>query len=175
MGELRKEIQEWTITFLEAVVLFIIIGIFVADVRMVPSASMVPTIQIGDRLVVEKITHRFWGLERGDVIVFEAPDELGMRDDLIKRLIGLPGDTVEVRDGRLYVNNQLQDEPYLAEAIAYDFPAVTVPEGKIFVLGDNRNFSYDSHEWDCIFANIDDVKGKALFTYWPLDRLKYWK
>lgn len=169
----KQEVREWVMTILTAVVLVIIIRAFILDSRIVPTPSMVPTIQCGDRLFVEKITHRFWGLERGDVIVFVPPEQSQLKDDLIKRLIGLPGDTIEIKDGTLYINTEPQEEPYLAESIQYEFEPVKVPEGKIFVLGDNRNRSFDSHEWG--FANLDSVKGKALITYWPLDRLKYWK
>lgn len=173
MTDTRQEIKEWLLTILTAIVLVIIIRTFLLDSRIVPSASMVPTIEIGDRLFVEKITHRFQGIERGDVVVFVPPASSNLTDDLIKRVVGLPGDKLEMKDGKLYVNGEPQEEPYIAEPIQYEFPALTVPEGKMFVLGDNRNRSYDSHEWG--FADLDSVKGKALITYWPLDRWKYWK
>jgi signal peptidase I len=169
----KQEIKEWVITILTAIVLVIIIRAFVLDSRVVPTPSMVPTIQPWDRLFVEKITHRFKGLERGEVIVFAPPEQSRLKDDLIKRLIGLPGDTVEIKAGKVYVNSEPLMEPYLAEPIQYEYPLITVPEGKMFVLGDNRNRSYDSHEWG--FADLESVKGKALFTYWPFDRMKYWK
>jgi signal peptidase I len=169
----KQEIKEWVITILTAIVLVIIIRAFVLDSRVVPTPSMVPTIQPWDRLFVEKITHRFKGLERGEVIVFAPPKQSRLEDDLIKRLIGLPGDTVEIRAGKVYVNDEPLVEPYLAEPIQYEYPLIKVPEGKIFVLGDNRNRSYDSHEWG--FVDLESVKGKALFTYWPLNRMKYWK
>jgi len=168
----KQEVKEWIITILTAVVLVIIIRAFILDSRIVPTPSMVPTIQCGDRLFIEKITHRFKGLERGEVVVFEPPADSRLTDDLIKRLIGLPGDTIEIKEGTLYVNNEPQEESYLAEPIQYEFGPVIVPEGGIFVLGDNRNRSFDSHEWG--FALIDSVKGKAFITYWPLDRIKYW-
>jgi len=169
----KQEAKEWFITILTAIILVIIIRAFILDSRIVPTPSMVPTIQCGDRLFVEKITHRFWGLERGEVIVFVPPEQSQLTDDLIKRLIGLPGDTIEIKDGTLYINDKPQEEPYLAEPIQYEFGPVKVPEGKMFVLGDNRNRSFDSHEWG--FAHLDSIKGKALITYWPLNRLKYWK
>jgi signal peptidase I len=169
----RQEIKEWVIVVLTAIISVLIIRTFILDSRIIPSPSMVPSIQPGDRMFVEKITHRFKGLERGDVIVFAPPKESGEKDDFIKRLIGLPGDTVEVKDGKLYVNDEPQDEPYLAEPMRYTYNKVKVPEGKIFVMGDNRNDSLDSHVWG--FADIKSVKGEAFFTYWPLNRMKYWK
>jgi len=168
----KQEIKEWIVTIAVALVLVVIIRTFILDTRIVPTTSMVPTIQPGDRLFVEKITLHIQGLERGEVIVFEPPVQSGLKDDLIKRLIALPGDTVETKDGKLYINNVAQDEPYLAEPIQYTEKEVTVPEGKIYVMGDNRNRSYDSHEWG--FADIKDVKGKALLTYWPLKRVRLW-
>ncbi|MBZ4655155.1 MAG: signal peptidase [Peptococcaceae bacterium] len=172
INTLSKEIKEWIMTILLAVVLVLIIRTFVMDSRIVPTTSMVPTIIPQDRLFVEKITHRFSGLHRGEVIVFKPPVQSGLKDDLIKRLIGLPGDTVEVKNGKLYVNDVVQNEPYLAEPMQYSYKKVTVPEGKLFVLGDNRNRSYDSHEWG--FVDITSVKGKAFITYWPLHRFKVW-
>lgn len=169
---ITQEIKEWIYTILIAVVLVIIIRTFLLDSRVVPTTSMVPTIKPGDRLFVEKLSHRFSGLVRGEVIVFKPPVTSGLKDDLIKRLIGLPGDTVEVKEGKLYINDEPQEEPYLNEPIQYSFKKITVPEGKIFVLGDNRNRSYDSHEWG--FADIISVKGKALVTYWPLNRITTW-
>jgi signal peptidase I len=167
-----REIKEWIYTILIAIVLVVIIRAFLLDTRIVPTTSMVPTIVPGDRLFVEKISHRISGLERGDVVVFEPPVSSGLKDDLIKRLIALPGDTIEVKDGKLLLNGVAVDEPYIAETIEYSFEKQVVPAGKMFVMGDNRNRSYDSHEWG--FAEIESVEGKALITYWPLDRIKFW-
>ncbi len=168
----KEEIKEWVMTILLAVVLVIIIRMFILDSRIVPTTSMVPSIIPGDRLFVEKITTRFCDLYRGEVIVFKPPVESNLTDDLIKRLIALPGDTVEVKNGKLYVNDVPQNESYLAEAMTYEYPKVVVPPGKIFVMGDNRNRSFDSHAWG--FADINSVKGRAFVTYWPLDRVKLW-
>ncbi|NSW92695.1 MAG: signal peptidase I [Firmicutes bacterium] len=168
----KQEIKEWIYTILIAIILVVIIRTFVLDTRIVPTTSMVPTIIPGDRLFVEKISHRISGLNRGDVIVFKPPASSGLKEDLIKRLIALPGDTVEVKNGKLYVNGVPKEEPYLAEAMNYTYEKKEVPPGKIFVLGDNRNRSYDSHEWG--FADLKSVEGKALITYWPLDRVRLW-
>jgi len=167
-----QEIKEWVSTILIAIVLVIIIRTFLLDSRVVPSSSMEPSILPNDRLFVEKISHRLFGLERGDVIVFEPPEGSEFQDDMIKRLIALPGDTVEIKDGKLYLNGEPQEEPYLKEPVNYEMPKQVVPEGKIFVLGDNRNRSLDSHAWG--FADIDSVKGKAWITYWPPSRIRLW-
>lgn len=168
----RQEIKEWIYTILIAIVLVIIIRTFILDSRVVPSTSMVPSIVPGDRLFVEKLSHRFAGLNRGDVVVFKPPAETGLKDDLIKRLIALPGDTVEVKNGKLYLNDVAQDEPYLNGAIEYKMAKQIVPPDSIFVMGDNRNQSLDSHIWGV--AQIASIKGKAWVTYWPLNRIKVW-
>lgn len=168
----RKELREWVISIVVVLLIVIPLNIFALDNRRVPTGSMVPTIHPGDWLFVDTLTYRFRELERGDIVVFAPPDQLDIEDDLIKRLIGLPGDTIEIKDGQLYVNDIPQEEPYIEETIEYTMAKIRVPEGKIFVLGDNRNFSYDSHVWG--FVDISNVKGKALWRYWPLSRLKVW-
>ncbi|HYF93758.1 MAG TPA: signal peptidase I [Symbiobacteriaceae bacterium] len=138
----------------------------VADARKVPTPSMVPTIQVGDRIFVERALLQFTGPRRGDIIVFTPP--VPSPDDYLKRVIGLPGDTIEVKKGQVYVNGVAQKEPYLAEAPHYTYGPVTVPEGKVFVLGDNRNQSYDSHSWGLLDESA--IHGRAWVRYWPLDR-----
>jgi len=164
-----KELKEWVILLVSAAAIAIILRTFVVEPRHVPTPSMVPTIMVGDRLYVEKLTPRFGTLKRGMIITFQAPEQTGHEDHLVKRLIGLSGDTVEIKDGQLYVNDKAVDEPYLAEPMASDYPKVTVPEGKLFVLGDNRNNSLDSRAWG--FVDVEDVKGQALFIYFPFSHM----
>lgn len=158
--------REWARDLGVTLAIALLLKAGVADARMVPTPSMVPTIQVGDRIFVERILYRFTGLDRGDIIVFTPP--FPAEDDYLKRVIGLPGDTVEVRKGQVLVNGQALTEPYLAEAPRYTMPAVTVPEGKVFVLGDNRNQSYDSHSWGLLDQSA--IHGRAWVRYWPLDR-----
>ncbi|MFY9173736.1 MAG: signal peptidase I [Peptococcia bacterium] len=172
ISDRRKEIREWIYTILIAVVLVVVIRMFLLDSRIVPSSSMEPSIIPGDRLFVQKITHHFAGLQRGEVVVFSPPARSGLQDDLIKRVIALPGDTVEIKEGKLFLNGEPQEEPYILEPINYEMELKKVPEGCIFVLGDNRNYSSDSHVWE--FADISSVKGKAWVTYWPLERIRTW-
>lgn len=161
-----------------AVLVAVIIRAGVAEARVVPTPSMVPTVQPGDRLLVEKIAYRFTGPSRGDIIVFEPPFGLpasflqkmtGMEDDYLKRVIGLPGDTLEVKNGQVLVNGQPLVEPYIQEAPQYVMQPVKVPEGKLFVLGDNRNNSNDSHAWG--FLDVSAVHGRAVARFWPLNRV----
>lgn len=163
-----KELKEWLVLLGLAVAVALLLRTFVIEPRHVPTPSMVPTIMVGDRLYVEKLTPRFGTLERGMIITFSAPEQTGHTEHLVKRLIGLGGDTVEIKEGILYVNDKAVSEPYLPEPMASDFPKTAVPENTYFVLGDNRNNSLDSRAWG--FVKAEDVKGQALFTYFPFSQ-----
>jgi signal peptidase I len=145
---------------------------FVAEARYIPSGSMLPTLQINDRLIIDKISYNFRNPDRGDIIVFSPTDELkrqNFKDAFIKRLIGLPGDKVEVKDGKVYVNGQPLPENYIEDRPNYNFGPVTVPSNQYLVLGDNRNNSYDSHYWG--FVPRDKIIGRAVVRFWPLNRV----
>ncbi len=103
--------------------------------------------------------------------MFEPPEVLKQKDDFIKRVVGLPGDRIEVREGVLFVNDLPQEEPYLAEAPNYEFGPVTIPEGALFVMGDNRNESFDSHLWNG-WLTVDHLKGEAFMIYWPVQHIR---
>ena len=165
-------IKETLIIFLLALAVALVIKTFLVDTRLIPSASMYPTIEVGDRVLVDKITHIVGKTpERGDIVVFRAPAELNQKSDLIKRVIGLPGDTIFIKDGLVYINDEAIAEDYLNEAPDYEYGPVTVPEGCYFMLGDNRNHSVDAHRWSDPFISIKDIKGKAFFCYWPINRI----
>ncbi|MDP8966596.1 MAG: signal peptidase I [Cyanobacteriota bacterium] len=145
---------------------------FVAEARYIPSGSMLPTLQINDRLIIDKISYNFRNPDRGDIVVFSPTDALKaqkFKDAFIKRLIGLPGDKVEVKGGRVYVNDQPLKENYIEEKPNYDFGPVRVPLNQYLVLGDNRNNSYDSHYWG--FVPRDRIIGRAVVRFWPLNRV----
>jgi signal peptidase I len=158
---------------------FLAFGIrsFVAEARYIPSGSMLPTLQINDRLIIDKVSYRFANPVRGDIVVFNPTAELERQkfhDAFIKRVIGLPGDRVEVKSGKVYVNDKAITEKYLDEAPEYNWsstelaPDGRVPEGSYLVLGDNRNNSYDSHYWG--FVPKDKIVGKAVVRFWPINR-----
>ena len=155
-----------------AAVLAFGIRAFVAEARYIPSSSMEPTLEINDRLIIEKISYRLRSPKRGDVVVFSPTDTLkqqDFKDAFIKRVIGLPGDLVEVRGGKVYVNNQPLREKYIEEAPEYKYGPEKVPDDQYLVLGDNRNNSYDSHYWG--FVPRKNLIGRAIVRFWPLDRL----
>lgn len=157
-----------------ALLLALLIRTFVAEPRYIPSDSMIPTLQVGDRLIVEKISYRFRLPTTGEIVVFDPPKQLqiqGYAKDqaFIKRVIGLPGQLVKVQQGKVYLNNQPLAEDYVAEAPNYQWGPGIVPEGQLFVMGDNRNNSNDSHVWG--FLPIQNVIGHAFFRFWPTPRV----
>ena len=133
----------------------------------IPTGSMEVTIPTGSRIISSRVHYWFSDPERGDVILFEPPD--GDIYPYVKRVIGLPGETVTIIDGLVYINDSSEplDEPYLKEIPVGDFGPYVVPEGCYFVMGDNRNHSNDSRYWNNTFVPRDNVYAKALFSYWP--------
>ena len=144
-----------------AVVLFLVINALSARVR-VDGFSMMPTLQDGEFVLVNKMAYHIGSPTRGDIIVFQSTTERNL--DLIKRVIGLPGDHIVIGGGKVTINGQTLNEPYIAAAPNYS-GAWKVPDGYWFVLGDNRNDSSDSHVWG--YLPIQNVIGKALLIYWP--------
>merc|ERR1740124_863530 len=171
-GETYEFIAEFVPTF----AFFLAIRLLIVEPRYIPSLSMFPAFEINDQLAVEKVSKWVQPPARRDVVVFDPPDsfwELSARksdgEALIKRVVGIAGDEIEVRDGKLIINGEVQNEPYTAELADYTLPPLRVPPGNVFVLGDNRNKSFDSHYWG--FLPVKNVIGHAIFTYWPPNRI----
>jgi len=154
-----------------AVAAAFLIKTYIVQAFVIPSGSMEHTLEINDRVLVSKFAYRISDVKRGDVIVFKNPKPLpGEPAQLIKRVAATEGDVIEAVDGRVQVNGQFVDEPYLAPGTATrDLPRQTVPGGEVFVLGDNRSNSKDSRFIGPI--ETDTVVGKAFFRIWPLSRL----
>jgi len=160
------------------VLLALLLRWIVVEPRWIPSGSMLPTLQLQDRILVEKLSPRFdrvrhQSLPLNSIVVFKVPEPLvqaGYDPDaaLIKRVVGRPGDQLEVRDGQLRRNGEAVDEPWLNEAIDYVMAPLTVPDNELWVMGDNRNASLDSHLWGPLPEA--DVIGTAILRYWPLSR-----
>lgn len=147
----------------------------VAEARFIPSLSMAPTLAVGDRLVIEKVSYQLRTPRRGEIVVFRPPTpavrlNAGVDPTIpwIKRVVALPGDRVAIDHGRLYVNGKPLSEPYLEESPRYSMREKTVPEGNLFVLGDNRNHSIDSSTWGPL--PLRNVLGRASFRFWPPER-----
>jgi signal peptidase I len=161
---MRSFLREAVITIVLALIIFFAARATI-QTFVVVMTSMEPNFHEGQRLVVNKAIYIFGEPERGDVIIFKAPS--GRQEDFIKRVIGLPGDTIEVRDKAVYVNDVKLDEPYVSSPPTYTLGKQKVPEDSYFVLGDNRNHSNDSHNgWT---VPHDNIIGKAWLSTWPPD------
>lgn len=158
------EIRDWLITIGEAVLLTTFLILFVAQSFLVKGYSMEPTLHNGERVMVEKVSYRFRKPKRGEIVIVKNP--LQKEEKYIKRIIGLPGDQIDIREGSLYINGVLLEEDYIAEPIAFWYQkSCEVPPGHVYVLGDNRNHSDDSRRIGPI--PLDHVLGRVAFVYWP--------
>jgi len=144
---------------------------YVIEGREIPTGSMLPTVQLKDRIWVNRFIYRFKEPQRGDVVMFQPPESLNSPTPFLKRVIGLPGETVEMKNNKVYINGRALVEPYVAEPLNYQYGPVVVPKDSLLVLGDNRNNSYDSHEWNA-WLTRDRLMGKALGIYWPFNHFK---
>lgn len=155
---------DWVVPIFIAVVLAVLINRFVVFKVKIPSESMVPTLNVGDRLFVTRV-YNPENLNRGDVVVFYSEEK---SESMIKRLIGKPGDIIEIKDGVVTVNGETLHENYIGTPDKFNGNYV-VPEGKYFFLGDNRFFSSDSRYWDDPYIDAKDIKGKAQLKVYPFD------
>ncbi|MFA5802223.1 MAG: signal peptidase I [Thermoleophilia bacterium] len=165
----RRLLRDLIIPLVFAFALAMIVQATVAKPYQIPSPSMYPTIQVFDRILANRLIYRFHGVQRGDVIVFRPPVAIDPETPYVKRVAGLPGETVEIRGGKTIVNG----EEFVVEKAAnpsYTRPAEVVPEGMLFVLGDNRNESQDSHIWG--YVPVDNVIGRADVIYWPPEHMQ---
>ena len=169
----KKELFQWAAVLIIAVALALFINAFLIVNAQIPSGSMENTIMTGDRVFGNRLAYTFKDPERFDIIIFKYPDDESQL--FIKRIIGLPGETVEIRDGHIYINGSdtpLEDVE-TKEPMEGSFGPYTVPEGCYFVMGDNRNNSRDSRYWEHTFVTEDEILGKAVFRYWPLNKMKF--
>ena len=169
-----RSLRENLILITIALVLAFFIRTFIAEPRYIPSDSMLPTLETGDRLVVEKVSYRFSSPKFGDIVVFQPPPKLQRRgysldQAFIKRVIGTPGDTLKIDDGKVYLNGKLLQEDYIKEPPLQAFQLVRVPQNQYFMMGDNRNDSNDSRYWG--FLPKKNIIGKAIFRFWPPSRI----
>ncbi len=157
-----------------AIILSLLIRGYVAEPRFIPSDSMFPTLEIGDRLVIEKVSYHLHPPAQGDIIVFQPPDVLQTqgypkKQAFIKRIIGLPGEKLDIQNGQVYINDQPIVEEYIAEPPNYAlYQPVIIPDHQYFVMGDNRNNSNDSHVWG--FLPQENIIGRAFWRFWPLSK-----
>ncbi len=170
----RRTVIEWLVLIAGALLIALLIKTFLFQAFYIPSESMVPTLKVGDRVLVNKLSYRLHDVNRGDLVVFKAPPgtETAQIRDLVKRVVGLPGETVEGRGGRIYIDGRRLAEPYLpAGVMSKDFGPEKVPDGRYFVLGDNRQFSKDSTYFHSIKRS--EIVGRVFVRIWPLGRLGF--
>lgn len=172
-----KGVIEIVLVIVVALGISFLLRTYVVEAYEVPTGSMIPTIEEYDRILSEKITYRFEDPEPGDIVTFANPTE----DDsiLVKRVIAVEGDVVDIYDGNLYINGELQEEDYVEGRPTYELSSTyndmtisypyTVPEGCIWVMGDNRTNSSDSRYFGAV--DVDTITGRVFFRYWPFDRL----
>ncbi|WP_009632752.1 signal peptidase I [Synechocystis sp. PCC 7509] len=155
--------------------IFIAVRAYVAESRYIASNAMLPTLKLNDRLIINKWDYHFQSPQRKDIVVFSVTDTIKAQNPVIKsneafiqRLVGLPGETVEVKEGKVFINNQPLQEDYISEPAEYQFNSTTVPPNSYFVLGDSRNNSFDSHIWG--FLPKANIIGKAVKIFFPFER-----
>jgi signal peptidase I len=171
-AERRKKgggLAGFVLTLIVAFVLvFGVVQPFIVQAFRIPSESMVPTLEVGDRVLANKFIYRFTEPERGDIVVFDSVEN---DDTLIKRVVGVEGDEIRVQGGLLFVNGETQEEPYLNEEEPFRgyYGPLTVPEGHVFVMGDNRGNSADSRVFGPV--PLDNIKGEAFMRFWPISKL----
>lgn len=166
----RGGFREFVVTILvAAVVVFGVVRPFVVEAYRIPSASMVPTLQIGDRVLANKFIYHFTKPKRGDIVIFDGVDESD--DTLIKRVVGVGGDRIRVQGKTLYVNGEAQEEPYVNKKVPSrgSYPTERVPKGYIFVMGDNRGNSADSRVFGPV--PLENVEGEAFLRFWPPNKI----
>jgi signal peptidase I len=184
-GGSYRWVIEWAVILMAVLLCTVLLRTYVIQSFYIPSPSMVPTLQVGDRIMVNKLSYDFHSVHRGDIVVFKRPPlEMQNFPDLVKRVIGLPGETISTQDGHIYINGKLLNEPWLPPGPqSYtgalpgdDYPQfnmpgpVKIPAGDYFVMGDNRTDSEDSRFFGPIPGSL--IVGRAVAVVWPLSQAK---
>ncbi len=172
---INERLKRVVVEYLDSIVIAGVTALFIIHFLFrtfyIPSGSMLPTLQIKDFIVVNEFIYRLKKPQRGDIIVFKPPPEARAGDkEFIKRVIGLPGETISVENEKVYINGKPLDEPYVKYKPDYYMPPVKVPEGCLFVMGDNRPSSADSHVWG--FLPEKNIVGKAMLIILPPNRIR---
>jgi len=159
-------LREFARSFLPAILIVACFNLFIAQPRTVDGSSMEPTLDDNDRLIVELMSYRFGDPERGDIVMLRITEGQSSRA-LVKRIVGLPGDTIEIHDGNVYINGEKYDEPYVSASTNGIMTATLIPDGQYFVMGDNRPISNDSRYFGTV--PHQDIIGKVWIRYWPFN------
>ncbi|NOZ24412.1 MAG: signal peptidase I [Planctomycetes bacterium] len=166
---LGRSLKDWAKSIFVTLVAVLLIKAFLVEAYVVRGASMEPTLWDGERLLLEKVSKRFGGFERGDIVVFRYPED--PRKLFIKRIIAVPGDTIRIAGERVWLNGAELKESYVPDNFkTFDIlPPTVIPEGHYFVMGDHRSDSYDSRKWGTVAEN--EIIGKVMIRFWPLTRM----
>jgi signal peptidase I len=165
-----EKFKEYVKSILIALVLSLVVRVAIVEGYLIPSGSMLPTIAENDRILSNKFIYRFTYPEPGDIVVFTPPEwAYTNAPRFVKRVIGIEGDWIEIKNGIVFRNGNPLSEPYIKQPPDYTLPLFRVPEGSLFVLGDNRRNSHDSHIWG--FLPKKNIIAKAMFRYWPPKRI----
>lgn len=167
MKRLTHGLRDWFKDFLRALVFFLVLQTYVVQGFVIEGACMEPELHSREKIIVNKMIYHLQEPEIGDVVVFAYPLEPGK--DFIKRIVGIPGDVIEIKDGYLYRNDKKMQEPFVKEYVFGSFGPVRVPADKLCVMGDNRNNSHDSRSWGLLDRKM--VKGRAEFKFWPVNHM----
>ncbi len=165
--QIKYEIMEWILILEIAIAIAVLVNMFLIVNAVIPSASMETTIMTGDRIFGNRLAYKNHDPQRGDIVIFKFPDDESQL--FIKRIIGLPGETLEVVDGKVYINGSsmpLDEDAYVKVDAIGDYGPVTIPENSYFMMGDNRNYSADSRFWVHPFVARNKILGKAVFRYY---------
>ena len=162
-----KEVRDYVFLIILAFVLAFLMNKFVYANAEVPTGSMIPVVQPNDRLIVNRLAYLFKEPKRGDIVMFAFPDD--EKDNYLKRIIGLPGEKVEIKNGLVYINDSEKplDEPYINDPPNGNYGPYNVPEGCYFMLGDNRDESKDARFWNNTYVKKEKIVGKAWLKYYP--------
>lgn len=167
--KIKKEIRSDLIIVLAALAIGLMLNKFVIANAQVPSSSMETTVMAGDRIFVNRLSYAFAEPKRGDIVTFIYPDD--GETLYLKRVMGLPGETIQGKNGMVYIDGQPLEKDFTQEVCNDDFGPYTVPEGCYFMMGDNRNDSWDSRYWEHTFVEKADIIGKAVVSYFPHPRV----
>ena len=163
MQKIKHGLRDWAKDFVRALVFFLVLQTYVVQGFVIEGACMEPELHSREKIIVNKMVYKFQEPEVGEVVVFSYP--LEPEKDFIKRVVGVPGDMIEIRDGYLYRNGKLMKEPFVKEYVFGTYGPQKVPAGRICVMGDNRNNSHDSRSWGLLERSM--VKGRAELKFWP--------
>ena len=168
--EKKSTVKEWIYTILLAFLITFVIRSFIVEPYMVSGPSMFPTLENRERVLVNKFGYLVGEPKRNEIVIFKYP--MDESRDFIKRVVAIGGDTLEIVDGKTFVNGKKLNENYIKEPFYTNYDKVVIPKGYIFVMGDNRNNSEDSRYSDVGFVPLNLVKGKASVIFWPIDNIK---